>query len=214
MSFDLVQIDRSPKLLKCHSKSARMGLLASPKALRPTPFRKRKRNCYYTHKLSKLRNIISFISSTTGDPPPTPFNSTTFLMELQQRRELEKSPCQLRFDQYGSMDNLLACWPLPEPPPNNDGCDTVHEDILLHPSSSPRARSSGDYDAMNGHGVIGSSCDSIIRKTHCSSEDVLSSGSIQYLCCGDNSSLHRFTLERQMEGNGTLYCSSADQSDG
>jgi hypothetical protein len=184
-----------------------MGLLASHKALRSTPFRKRKRKNSYTHKLSKLRNITSFISST-GDPPPTPFNSTTFLMELQQRRELEKSPCQLKFDQYGSMDNLLACWPLPEPPPN-DGYDTVHEDIL-HPSSSPRARS-GDYHAMSGHGVIGSSCDSIVRKTHCSSEEVLSSGSI-HLCCGDNSSLHSFTLERQMEGNGTLYCSS-DQSD-
>lgn len=184
-----------------------MGLLASHKALRSMPFRKRKRNSY-THKLNKLRSISSF--SSTGDPPATPFNSTTFLMELQQLRELEeKSPCQLKFDQYGSMDNLLACWPLPEPPPN-DGYDTIHEDILF-PSSSPRARSV-DHHAMREHGVTGSSCDSIVRKTHCSSEDVLSSSSI-HLCCGDISSLHSFTLERQMEGYETLYCSS-DQLDG
>lgn len=156
-----------------------MGLLTSHKALRSKPFRKtRKRNTTYMQKLNKLQIITSFSSSSsTGSPPATPFNSTTFLMGLQQVREFENLPCQLKFDQYGSMEHLLACWPLHEPSPDqanfvNDGYDTVHEDVLIA-STSPTARS-GDYYTVSEHGGIAGPLDHsmeeedrrIVQNTH------------------------------------------------
>lgn len=206
-----------------------MGLLTSHKALRSTPFRKTRKRYNYTQKLNKLR-IITRISGSTGSPPATPFNSTTFLMGLQQLCEFKNSYHQLKFDQYGSMEHLLTCWPLDELSPNqanfiNDGCDTAHGDIFIA-SFSPTARS-GDDRAISEHGVsAGSSCDNmdedgqIIRNIHgfitakqeydqeCSSTvDVLSSSSLQ-LCCSENFSLHSFKLEQQMDSGSEVYCSS------
>ena len=225
--------DRSPKLLKYQNKFARMGLLTSHKALRSTPFRKTRKRNNYTQKLNKLRIITSFSSSSTGSPPATPFNSTTFLMGLQELREFKNSYHQLKFDQYGSMEHLLACWPLDELSPdqadliNDDGYGNIaHGDVLIA-SFSPTARSRDDH-AISEHGVITgcSSCDSvdeddrIVRNTHgfitatreygqeCSSTvDVLSSSSLQ-LRCSENLSLQSLKLEQQMDAGSEVYCSS------
>jgi hypothetical protein len=114
-------------------------------------------------KLNKLR-INASPSSSTGSPPATPFNSTTFLMGLQELREFKNSSYhQPKFDQYGSMERLLARWPLDELSPDradfiNDGYGNAHGDALIA-SFSPTARSSGDDHAISEHGVIaGSSC--------------------------------------------------------
>ena len=208
-----------------------MGLLTSHKSLRSTPFRKTRKRNNYTQKLNKLRVITSF-SSSTGSPPATPFNSTTFLMGLQQLRELKNSYRHLKFDQYGSMEHLLACWPLDELSPyradcSNDGYDTVHGDCRLFASFSPTAKI-GDNHAISEHGVIaGSSCDSvdedgrIVRNIHgfitakreydqeCSSNivDALSSTSLR-LCSSEYFSLHSFELQPQMDSGSEVYCSS------
>lgn len=49
-------------------------------------------------------------SGAAFTPPAAPFNNTTFLIQLQQLRELQycSSPKNFRFDQYGSMENMIC----------------------------------------------------------------------------------------------------------
>lgn len=66
------------------------------------------------------------LSSANFSPPATPFNNTSFLIRLQQLRE-QYSPKNLRFDQYGSMENMIrSSFAAPLQHPNNSSARLQH----------------------------------------------------------------------------------------
>jgi len=86
----------------------------------------------------KRRNV-----SSTCTPPATPFNNTSFLIQLQQLRELQHcvSPQTLQFDQYGSMESMIACssssFATPDSPQNHTAlCGNLS---IMPKDSSPNA---------------------------------------------------------------------------
>ena len=81
--------------------SATMGFKLSSGAVEQTTRFKRK---LYSSSSQNYRNSCSNLVTS---PPATPFNNTSFLIQLQQRREQGGSTPA--FDQYGSMETMIAC---------------------------------------------------------------------------------------------------------
>lgn len=71
-------------------------------------------------------------------PPATPFNNTSFLIQLQRRREQRRIPTRCEFDQYGSMENMIAWCYLPTSPQNRIPGPSSHS--IPHPATNPSSQ--------------------------------------------------------------------------
>jgi hypothetical protein len=95
-----------------------MGFKSSSGAVAQTTRFKRK---LYSPSSQNYRNSCSNLVTS---PPATPFNNTSFLIQLQQRREQGGSTPA--FDQYGSMEKMIAC------------CSGFASRASTSPTTSPR----------------------------------------------------------------------------
>lgn len=143
--------------------------------------------------------------SNAFTPPAAPFNNTSFLIHLQQLRELHcSSPQNLRFDQYGSMDSMIACYSTsfatPASPQNHHPQHTAQSSNLSIMLKECSQNTDCSLHGQNSSDTDGRKCDSDRRH-----------GIVQHFpsCSDDQSSAIEVKLETDPdpamhEGDGML----------